>query len=93
MRFFWDFPVQVGCVSLVKGQREQQCETRQLSLKGVAGIYNGSCLTLENELSKEKHVLPKQQTLLGRGVPAERSRVRKPRRTARSRGSQRWVLW
>ena len=91
---FLGFSCSVGCVSLVRGQREeQQCEKRQLSLKGVAGTYNGCCLTLGNELSKEKHVLPKQQTLLGRCVPAERSRVRKPRRTAQSRGSQRWVLW
>ena len=69
MRFFWDFPVQVGCVSLVRGQREQQCETRQLSLKGVAGIYNGSCLTLENELSKEKRAA-KAADLIGKRCPS-----------------------
>ena len=42
----------------------------------------GSCLTLRNELSKEMHVLTKQETLLGRGAWAESSRVREPRRTA-----------
>ena len=30
-----------------------------------------SCLTLGNELSKETHVLTKQETLLGRGTWAE----------------------
>ena len=42
----------------------------------------GSCLTLRNELSKETHVLKKQETLLGRGPWAEHGRVREPRRTA-----------
>ena len=42
----------------------------------------GSCLTLENELSKETHVLTKQEILFGRGPWAESSRVREPRRTA-----------
>ena len=71
MRFFWDFPVQVGCVSLDRGQREeQQCETGQLNLKGVAGRYIGSCLTLGNELSKEKHVLlNKAADLIGKRCP------------------------
>ena len=31
----------------------------------------GSCLTLGNELSKETHVLTKQETLLGRGTWVE----------------------
>ena len=31
------------------------------------GLRVGSCLTLNNELSKETHVLKKQETLLGRG--------------------------
>ena len=42
----------------------------------------GSCLTLGNELSKETHVLTKQEILFGRGPWAESSRVREPRRTA-----------
>ena len=50
-------------------------------------------LTLGNELSKETHVLKKQDILLGRGAQAESSRVREPRRTALPRGSQSWGLW
>ena len=42
----------------------------------------GSCLTLGNELSKETHVLTKQEILLGKGTRVESSRVRKTRRTA-----------
>ena len=38
----------------------------------------GSCLTLGNELSKETHVLIKQEILLGKGTRVESSRVRKP---------------
>ena len=46
----------------------------------------GSYLTLRNELSEETHVLTKQETLLARGAQAESSRIREPRRTARSLG-------
>ena len=53
----------------------------------------GSCLTLGNELSKETHVLTKQEILLGKGTRVESSRVRETRRTALLRGSQSWVLW
>ena len=42
----------------------------------------GSYLTLGTELSKETHVLSKQETLLGRGIQVESSGVREPRRTA-----------
>ena len=42
----------------------------------------GSCLTLENELSEETHVLTKQEILLGKDTQVESSRVREPRRTA-----------
>ena len=42
----------------------------------------GSCLTLRNELSKETHVLTKQEVLLGKGSWVESSRVRESRRTA-----------
>ena len=41
----------------------------------------GPCLTLENELSEQTHVLTKQEILLGKGTQVESSRVRKPRRT------------
>ena len=53
----------------------------------------GSCLTLRNELSKETHVLAKQETLLGRVTQAESRKVREPRRTALPCGSQSQVLW
>ena len=53
----------------------------------------GSCLTLRNELSKETHVLTKQEILLGKGTRVESSRVREPRRTALSNGLQSQVLW
>ena len=53
----------------------------------------GSCLTLRNELSKETHVLTKQEILLGKGTWMESSRVREARRTAQPCGSQSRVLW
>ena len=53
----------------------------------------GSCLTLGHELSKETHVLTKQEILLGKSTVVESSRVRKPRRTVLPRGSQCRVLW
>ena len=53
----------------------------------------GSYLTLGNELSKETHVLTKQEILLGKGTRVESSRVREPRRTALPHGLQSWVLW
>ena len=53
----------------------------------------GSCLTLGNELSKETHVLTKQEILLGKGTKGESRRVREPRRTALPCGSQCRVLW
>ena len=53
----------------------------------------GTCLTLGNELSKKIHVLKKQEILLGKGVQAESSRVREPRRTALPKGSKSRVLW
>ena len=46
-----------------------------------------ACPALGNELSKETHMLTKQETLLGRGTRAESSRVRAPRRTALPCGS------
>ena len=53
----------------------------------------GYCLTLRNELSKETHVLTKQEILLGKGVQVESNRVREPRKTALPCGSQSWILW
>ena len=53
----------------------------------------GSCLTLGNELSKETHVLTKQEIFLGNGTQVESSRIREPGRTALPRGSQSRVLW
>ena len=47
----------------------------------------GSCLTLRNELSKETHVLTKQEILLGKGARAENSKLREPRGTALPHGS------
>ena len=44
-------------------------------------------LTLGNKLSQQTNVLTKQKTLLGRGIWAESSRVREPRRTALPSGS------
>ena len=41
-------------------------------------------LSNRNELSKETHVLTKQEILLGKGPRVEGSRVREPRRTALS---------
>ena len=46
------------------------------------GPKPGSCLTLGNELSKETHVLTKQEVLLGKGPRVENNSVREPRRTA-----------
>ena len=71
-----------------------------LVLINVAGRGNpfqgpklGSCLTLGNELSKETHVLTKEEILLGKGTQVESSRVREPRSTTLLRGSQSRVLW
>ena len=50
----------------------------------------GSCLTLGNELSKETHVLTKQEILLGKGTQVESSRLREPRRTALPHDLQSW---
>ena len=50
-------------------------------------------LTFRNELSKETHMLTKQETLLGRGFWEEGRRVTKPRRTTLPCGSQLRVLW
>ena len=57
------------------------------------GPKAGSCLTLRNELSEETHLLTKQEILLGRGAPAESSRVREPRRITLTHGLQSRVLW
>ena len=79
---------------LVKNPPAMQ-ETPILSQEGgpLPGPKLGSCLTLGNELSKETHVLTKQEILLGKGTRVESSRVREPRRTALSNGLQSQVLW
>ena len=56
------------------------------------GLREGSCLTLGNALSKDTHMLTKQEALLEKGAWAERSRVREFRTTL-PRGSQFRVLW
>ena len=43
-------------------------------------------------MSKETHVLTKQEILLGKGTRVESSRVREPRRTALSSDSQSRVM-
>ena len=50
------------------------------------GLKVGSRLTLGNELSKETHMLTKQESLLGRGTRVGSRRVREPRRTALPHG-------
>ena len=51
----------------------------------------GFYLALRIELSEETHMLTKQETLLGRAVLAESSRLREPRRIALPRSLQSWV--
>ena len=53
----------------------------------------GSCLTFRNDLSKETHMLTKQETLLVKGTQVESSGVREPRRTALPPGLQSRILW
>ena len=43
----------------------------------------GSCLIFGNELSKEAHVLTKQEVLLGKGTQVKSSRVREPKSLSR----------
>ena len=59
----------------------------------LPGPETGLLSNTRNELSKETHVLTKQEILLGKGTQVEGSRVREPRRTALPCGSQSWVLW
>ena len=51
-----------------------------------------SYLTLEMNCPR-RHVLTKQEILLGKGAWLEGRRVREPRRTALPRGSKSQVLW
>ena len=67
--------------------------TASVAGRPFPGPKLGSCLTLGNELSKETHVLTKQDILLGKSTWADSSRVREPRRTTLPFGSQSWVLW
>ena len=63
--------------------KKSPCQSRHLLQEGglFQGQKLGSCLTLGNELSKETHVLTKQEILLGKGTWVESRRVREPRRT------------
>ena len=61
--------------------------------KPLLGPETGLLSNTRNELSKETHVLTKQEILLGKGPRVESSRVREPRRTALPCGSQSRVLW
>ena len=74
---------------------EHECSPSCCCRKGVPfqDPRVGSCLTLGSGLSKEIHVLTKQEISLVRDTRVESSRVREPRRTAPPRGSQSWVLW
>ena len=58
----------------------------------LPGPKAGLLSDTQNELSKETHVLTKQEILLGTGTRVESSRVREPGRTAPPRGSQSQVL-
>ena len=73
---------------IISGELERCCRKGAANWAPFQGPKRGSCLTLRNELSKETHVLTKQETLLGMGAQAENSGVREPRRTAVPRGSQ-----
>ena len=88
-------PVASGISSAVPVQQGKKLPAGILLQEGrpFQGPKLGSCLTLGNELSKETHVLTKQEILLGKGTRVESSRVREPRRTALPRGSQSRVLW
>ena len=99
----WSYPV-VTLVSVAVitnchrfgGLKQQKCIFSWICRrKGdpVQGPKLGSCLTLGNELSKETHVLTKQEILLGKGTRVESGRVREPRRTALSHDLQSRVLW
>ena len=58
----------------------------------LPGPETGLLSNTWNELSKETHVLTKQEILLGKGTRVESRRVRESRRTALPRGLQSRVL-
>ena len=86
---------QKSLVFLYPTMKYQKEKSRNCCRKGdpFQGLKLGSCLTLRNELSKETHVLTKQEILLGKGTQVKSNRVREPRRTALPHGSQSQVLW
>ena len=86
---------QKSLVFLYPTMKYQKEKSRNCCRKGdpFQGLKLGSCLTFGNELSKETHVLTKQEILLGKGTQVESNRVREPRRTALPHGSQSQVLW
>ena len=65
------------------------CKKENPFQKPVSGLLG---LTLENELSKETHLLIKQG-FTGKGPQAESRRIREPRRTAPPHGLLSQVLW
>ena len=79
----------------IKGYLFLILQSQLVAERGIPfqGLKLGSCLTLGNELSKETHMLTKQEILLAKGTQVESSRVRQPRRIALPHGSQSRVLW
>ena len=61
------------------------------TVAGRGNPFQGSCLTLRNELSEETRA-DKTKDFIGKGHPVESSRVREPWRTALPCGSQSLVL-
>ena len=59
----------------------------------LPGPKAGLLSDTQNELSKETHVLTKQEIFLGKGTRVESSRVRETRKISLSHGSKSWVLW
>ena len=66
----------------VRLSEEESLQSHHLLQEGgpLQRLKLSSCLTLRNELSKETHVLTKQEILLGKGTRVDSSRVREPRR-------------
>ena len=82
MEYSWPFVSAVYPHLWVQPIMDQNCFRKGDPLRA------SSCLTLRSELSKDTHMLTRQETSLGRGARAESSRGRGLRRTALPRGSQ-----
>ena len=63
------------------------CDQHCRKTNAFQGSRVGSYLTLGNELSKETHMLTRQEILLGRGAWVESTRVREPRSIAQPCGN------